>query len=188
VRIAFTDLKKGTIFQLDETPYKVLDYKQKVMGRGSSNVSVKIRNLLDGKIIDKSFKGSENIASADVTSRQIQYLYNDGANYHFMDADNFEQYSLGDDNVADKKPYLKEGQSITGQFFDGQLINIELPKNMVFKVTLAEEAVRGDTSTAITKNATLETGLVIKVPAFIKQGDNISVDTATGTYRERSKN
>ena len=84
MRIAFTDLKKGTIFQLDETPYKVLDYKQKVMGRGSSNVSVKIRNLLDGKIIDKSFKGSENIASADVTSRQIQYLYNDGANYHFM--------------------------------------------------------------------------------------------------------
>ncbi len=184
---SFTDLKKGTIFQLDGVPYKVLDYKHTMMGRGSSSVSVKIRNLVDGKILDKTFKGSEDIDSASVTSRPVQYLYQAGGQYHFMDTKNYEQFSLSADNIEDKKGYLKEGDEVTAQFFDRRLINIELPKNVPLKVNYAEEAVRGDTSTAVTKNATLETGLMLKVPAFIKAGDIISVDTTSGTYRERKK-
>jgi elongation factor P len=183
----FTDLKKGTIFQMDGVPYKVIEYTHKMMGRGSSTVSVKIRNLIDDKVLDKTFKGSENIDRADVTSRPVQYLYADGGQFHFMDSENYEQYSLRETQMEDKKGYLTEGANTTGQFFDGRLISIELPKNLPLKVTYAEDAVRGDTSTAVTKNATLETGLVVKVPAFIKQGDVISVDTATGAYRERVK-
>lgn len=172
---------------MDGVPYKVIEYTHKMMGRGSSTVSVKIRNLADGKVLDKTFKGSEDIDSADVTSRAVQFLYADGSQYHFMDTENYEQFSLSEAQMEDKKNYLTEGGNATGQFFDGRLISIELPKNLPLKVTYTESAVRGDTSTSVTKNATLETGLVVKVPAFIKQGDLISVDTTTGAYRERVK-
>lgn len=185
--ISYTDLKKGSIFQMDGQPYRVLEYTQKVMGRGSSSVSVKIRNLIDGKVLDKTFKGSENIDTANVTGRTVQYLYAAGGECHFMDTENYEQFSISAANIEDRKGYLKEGDTLTAQFFDGQLINVELPNNLPLKVTYTEAAVRGDTSTSITKNATLETGLVIKVPAFIKQGDTVSVDTTTGAYRAREK-
>jgi elongation factor P len=185
--LSFTDLKKGTIFQMDSVPYKVIDYQHTMKGRGSSSVNVKIRNLTDGKIIDKTFKGSENIDSADVASRPLQYLYSDGSGYHFMDTENYEQYLLSTAQVDDKKGFLTEGGNVSGQFFDGRLISVELPKNLPLKVTYTEDAVRGDTSSAVTKIATLETGMTVRVPAFIKQGDIISVDTASGAYRERVK-
>ena len=185
--LSYTDLKKGAIFQMDGQPYKVLEYTQKVMGRGSSKVTVKICNLIDGRILDKTFKGSEDIGSADVTSRQVQFLYAAGSDYHFMDTANYEQFSLSAVQAEDKKDFLIEGSNATGLFFDGRLVSIELPKNLPLKVTYTESAVRGDTSSAITKDATLETGLVVKVPAFIKQGDVVSVDTASGAYRERVK-
>ena len=172
---------------MDGVPYKVIEYNHKMLGRGSSSVNVKIRNLIDGKILDKTFKGSENIDSADVSSRPLQYLYCDGGEYHFMDSENYEQFSLSSAQIEDRKGYLTEGGNVTGQFFDNRLISVELPKNLPLKVTYTEGAVRGDTSTAVTKNATLETGLIVKVPAFIKQGDIISVDTTTGAYRERVK-
>lgn len=185
--LSITNLKKGTIFQLDGTPYRVMDYSQKVMGRGGSIVNVKIKSLIDGKVLDKTFKGSEQIDSADVENRSVQYLYKDNANFHFMDTDSYEQFELAGDNMEDKANYLREGDMVAAQLFNGQVINIELPKNLPLKVTYAEDAVRGDTSSAITKDATLETGLVVKVPAFIKTGDTVSVDTATGVYRERIK-
>ena len=185
--LSITDLKKGTIFQLDGMPYKVLDYSQKVMGRGGSIVNVRVKSLLDGKVRDKTFRGSERLHSADILSRPVQYLYKDSNGYHFMDTENYEQFRLDALHLGDKKGFLKEGDIVSGQFFEGRLINIELPKNLPLKVTYTEGAVRGDTSTAVTKNATLETGLVVKVPAFIKQGDLISVDTTTGVYRERIK-
>ena len=183
----FTDLKKGAIFQMDGVPYKVVEYQHTMKGRGSSSVSVKIRNLVDGKVLDKTFKGSENIDNADITSRLVQYLYSDGSQHHFMDSKNYEQFHLSEAQMGNKKDYLVEGANTTGLFFESQLISIELPKNLPLKVTYTEAAVRGDTSTAVTKDAKLETGLVVKVPAFIKQGDVVSVDTTIGAYRERVK-
>lgn len=184
--LSITSLKKGTIFQLDGVPYKVLDYSQKVMGRGGSIVNVRIKSLLDGRVLDKTFKGNEQIDSAHVTNRPAQYLYKDGTSYFFMDTGTYDQFEVPKDYVEDKEPYMKEGDDITAQLFEGRVINIELPKNVPLKVTYTENVVRGDTSSAITKDATLETGLVVKVPAFIKQGDIISVDTTTGAYRARS--
>ncbi|MBI4034410.1 elongation factor P [Candidatus Saccharibacteria bacterium] len=183
--LSITDLKKGAVFQLDGAPYRVLEYSHKVMGRGSSSVSLKIKNLIDGKVLDKTFRGKENIDSADIASRPVQYLYTQAGLAYFMDSDNFEQFSLSQTRPASQTDFLKEGDTVTGLFFNDRLINIELPKNLPLKVALTENAVRGDTSTAVTKNATVETGLVVKVPAFIKSGDIISVDTTTGTYRAR---
>ncbi|MBA3757858.1 elongation factor P [Candidatus Saccharibacteria bacterium] len=185
--LSITSLKKGTIFQLNGVPYKVLDYGQKVMGRGGSIVNVRIKSLVDGKVLDKTFKGNEQLDSAHVTSRPAQYLYKDGAKYFFMDTETYEQFELSSDYGDEKSGYMREGDTVTAQLFDDRIINIELPKNVFLKVTYTEDAVRGDTSSSITKNATLETGLVVKVPAFIKQGDLISVDTNSGAYRERQK-
>lgn len=182
-----TDLKKGTVLQLDGKPYRVIEYGQKVMGRGGSIVNVRLKNLLDGSVIPKTFKGADKIEPAEVSTKNVQYLYSDGAIYYFMDPETFEQYELSQDVVDTASQYLKEGDSLQLQFFGGQVINVELPKNLFLEITYTEDVVKGDTSGAVLKNATLETGLDIKVPAFIKVGDIVSVDTSTGEYRERKK-
>ncbi len=183
--LSITNLKKGTIFQLDGTPYRVISYSQKVMGRGGSIVNVKIKSLTDGKVLDKTFKGSEQVDSADVSNRSLQYLYNDSDKFYFMDPGNYEQFDIAAGVMEDKAGYMKEGDQVTAQFFSDKIINIELAKNVPLKVTYTENAVRGDTSSAITKEAKLETGITVKVPAFIKTGDVISIDTESGVYRER---
>jgi len=154
-----TDLKKGVVFQLDGTPYRVVEYAQKVMGRGGSIVNVKIKSLTDGKVLDKTFKGNENVEPADVTTQKVQYLYNDGAIFYLMNDDTYEQFEVSTDIVGDYAGYLKEGDSINLQFFDGQVINVELPKNVYLKVTYTEDVVKGDTTSSITKDATVETGI-----------------------------
>lgn len=185
--LSITDLKKGTLFQWEGEPFRVVDYSQKVMGRGGSIVNVRIKSLLDGKVLEKTFKGNEQLDRADVTTQTVQYLYNDGNTFFFMNEETFDQFEVASDLVGDGAGYLKEGDRVQLQFFDGRPINVELAKNVPLKVTYTENAVKGDTSSSITKDATLETGITIKVPAFIKQGDTISVDTATGAYRERVK-
>lgn len=185
--LGVTDLKKGTIFQLDGVPYRVLDYAQKVMGRGGSIVNVRIKSLIDGRVLDKTFKGNEKLDNADVTHKSVQYLYNDGSKFYFMDEKSYEQFELLAADMADQAGFMKEGDRVQAQLFEGRVIAIELPKNVPLEVTYTEHAVKGDTSSAITKEATLETGITIKVPAFIKTGDIISVDTTTGAYRERMK-
>jgi elongation factor P len=185
--LSITDLKKGTIFQLEGVPYRVVEYSQKVMGRGGSIVNVRIKSLLDGSVLAKTFKGNEQIDYADVSNQNVQYLYNDGATFYFMNEDTFEQFEIPADIIGDQSGYLKEGDKAQAQLFDGTVINVDLPKNVPLKVVYTEDVVKGDTTSSVLKNAELETGITIKVPAFIKQGDLISVDTATGAYRERVK-
>jgi elongation factor P len=182
-----TDLKKGVVIQIDGKPFKVIDYNQKVMGRGGSIVNVKIKNLIDGSLIPKTFKGQDKIEPAEVSSQTVQYLYSDGNTYFFMDPATFEQFELAADLIDDAKGYLKEGSELSLQSFNGRIINVELPKNVHLEVTYAEDVVKGDTTSNVLKDATVETGMVVKVPAFIKVGDVISIDTENGSYRERKK-
>ncbi len=182
-----TDLKKGVVCQIDGKPYRVIEYGQKVMGRGGSIVNVKLKNLIDGSVIPKTFKGQDKIERAEVSSKTVQYLYTDGTDYHFMDPATFEQFQLNAEIVDTAAQYLKEGDELSLQFFAERVINVELPKNLYLEVTYAEDVVKGDTTSSVLKDATLETGLVVKVPSFIKTGDIISVDTTTGEYRERKK-
>lgn len=182
-----TDLKKGTVVQIDGKPFRVTDYNQKVMGRGGSIVNVKLKNLIDGSVIPKTFKGQERIESAEVRTTSVQYLYNDGQTFFFMEPTTFEQFELASDIVDTAADYLKEGETLGLQFFGDTVINVDLPKNIYLEVTYAEDVVKGDTTSSVLKDATLETGMSVKVPAFIKVGDIISVDTTTGDYRERKK-
>jgi len=185
--LSITNLRKGTIFQLDGKPYRVIDYSQKVMGRGGSTVSVKIKSLKDGKVLIKTFHGNDQVDDANIARVSMQYLYGDDKTYYFMEEKTYAQFEILADDIRDQAAYIKEGDMLQVLLFDGRPIGIDLPKNVPLKVTYAEDAVKGDTSSAITKDATLETGLKIKVPAFIKTGDLISVDTTSGAYRERIK-
>lgn len=185
--LSITDLKKGTIFELDGAPYKVVEYSQKVMGRGGSIVNVRIKSLIDGRVLAKTFKGSEQLKDADITRKDVSYLYADNQNLYFMDQSDFSQISLPVSDVDDQVNYLKEGDRVQIQFFNENPIALELPNKLSFKVTYTEDAVKGDTTSNITKDAQLETGLSVKVPAFIKVGDVIKVDTRTGTYIERDR-
>ncbi|MDO4872215.1 MAG: elongation factor P [bacterium] len=182
-----TDLKKGVVIQLDSQPYRVVEYNQKVVGRGGSIVSVKVKNLINGSLLPKTFKGQDKIEPAEVSNRKVQYLYNDGEDFHFMDPESFEQFQLSKDIIDEAAGYLKEGEELNLQFFEGKVINVDLPKNVWLTVTYTENVVKGDTTSSVLKDAQLETGITVKVPAFIKENDVISVDTATGEYRERQK-
>lgn len=185
--LSITDLKKGTLFQWEGEPYRVVEYAQKVMGRGGSIVNVRIKSLIDGKVLEKTFKGNEQLDSADVSNQSVQYLYNDGSTFYFMNQESFEQFEVSSDLVGDSAGYLKEGDGVTLQFFNDRPINVDLPKNVPLKVVYTEEVVKGDTTSSVLKDAEVETGIHVRVPAFVKQGDVISVDTATGAYRERVK-
>ena len=182
-----TDLKKNVLITLDGQPYKVIEYSQKVMGRGGSIVNVRVKNLITGALIPKTFKGQEKIEPAEVTTKKVQYLYKDEDKFYFMDPSTFEQYELSNDLVGDSKDFMKDGDEMEIQFYNGSAINLTLPKNLWLEVTYTENAVKGDTSTSVMKDANLESGVVGKVPAFIKTGDVISVDTETYAYRERQK-
>ena len=182
-----TDLKKGQVFQLDGVPYRVVEYGQKVMGRGGSIVNVKIKSLTDGKTLDKTFKGNDTIEPADVTNKNVQFLYKDDNTFYFMDEQSYEQFELSAVDMENKGGFMKEGDKVQAQLFDGRVINIELAKNVPLEVTYAEDVVKGDTTSSVLKDAKVETGITVKVPAFVKVGDVISVDTVTGAYRERVK-
>lgn len=185
--LGVTDLKKGVVFSYEGEPYQVLEYSQKVVGRGGSIVSVRTKSLRDGKVLDRTFKGNEQLESVDLGYKNVQYLYRDEKAFYFMDNESYEQFELPADGLSDLAGYMKEGDSVKAMLLDGQAVSIELPKNVYLKVTYAEDVVRGDTSSAVTKPATLETGVEVRVPAFIKVGDIISVDTSSGAYRERKK-
>jgi elongation factor P len=182
-----TDLKKGVVVSIDGKPFRVLEYNQKVMGRGGSIVNVRLKNLIDGSVLPKTFKGQDKIDPAEVTNQTVQYLYADGSNFHFMDPETFEQFQVPMEIADNITGYLREGDMVALQSFNGNVINVELPKNVYLKVTYTENVVKGDTTSSVLKDATLETGLVVKVPSFIKTGDEISVSTEDGSYRERKK-
>jgi elongation factor P len=182
-----TDLKKGVIIAIDGQPYRVVEYSQKVMGRGGSIVSVKIKNLITGAVLPKTYKGQDKIEAAEISSQTVQYLYSDGGDLHFMNPVTFEQFSLSNDIASDVPKYIIEGGEVQLQFFDGRVISVELPTTVDLAVSYTENVVKGDTTSSVLKEAKLETGIMVKVPAFIKTDDRIKVDTRDGSYAERVK-
>ncbi len=185
--LGVTDLRKGAVFSFEGHPYRVTEYSQKVVGRGGSIVNVTIKSLLDGKVLQKTFKGNEQLDSVDLAYANVQYLYNDGSKFYFMDNESYEQIELNADVIGEQAGFLKEGDTVKAMKLDGTTVSVELPKNVYLEVTYSEDVVKGDTTSSVLKDATLETGITVKVPAFIKTGDVISVDTDTWEYRERKK-
>ncbi len=183
---SITDLKKDTVIQIDGTPFKVVDYAQKQMGRGGSIVNVKLKNLLTGASLDKTFKGNDKIEPADVSTKKMQYLYADGNTYHFMDEATYEQHEV-DGELISNKQLLKEGMNADLQQFAGRVINVELPIKVPLKVVEAPDVVKGDTQSTVMKTVVLETGAEVQTPMFVKKGDVIIVDTRDASYVERQK-
>ena len=183
--LSITNLKNGTKVSLNNEPYVVLSYYHSKMGRGGAVVKTKLKNLKTGATIDKTFQGADKVDEADLAKKSATYLYSDEQSAYFMDAENFDQFEIALEKVADSKKYLVENENVDILYFNGEAINIELPIKMTFKVISAPPAVKGNSAGSITKKVTIETGAQIDAPIFIKENDKIVVDTRDGSYVER---
>ena len=178
------ELRKGITIELDGKLYQVIDYQHVKMKR-TALARLKLRDIRDGHTIEQTFQSSEKFVRARLDYRSMQYLYNDGGLYYFMDEENFEQMPISAEQLGDTLNYLKEGMSVQVSSYKGDLVGVELPITVELEVVETEPGFKGDTATAGNKPAKLETGVVIQVPLFINTGDIIKVDTRDGSYLER---
>ena len=183
--LGITDLKVGTFFEYNGAPHQVLGAEHSKMGRGGAVMRTRMRNLRTGAVYEKTFQGSDSFEEADVTRRKGQFLYADETGATFMEAETFEQYLLAADQAKDVVKYLKEGTDVDLVLYNSSLLAVDVPAKVDLEVTYTEPGFKGDTQSTVTKPATLETGLEVQVPLFIKQGETIRVSTQTGQYVER---
>ncbi|MDD4607432.1 MAG: elongation factor P [Patescibacteria group bacterium] len=184
--LSLNAVRKGHIIILDGQPYLVLNTQHSHMGRGKATLRLKIKSLIDGKVLDRGFSGNDKLEQADVTTNKASFLYKDETDAYFMDVQSYEQFSISLDQVEDKINFLTEGTEINIVIFENKPIDIVLPPKISLKVVEAAPGVRGDTAQgSVSKPVTLETGLIINAPLFVKTGDTIKVNTETGEYVER---
>jgi len=183
--ISGSELRRGVIIELEDKLYQVVGYQHVKMKR-TALAKVKLRDINAGHTIERTFQSDEKLVQARLDTRQMQYLYNDGDLYYFMDQESFEQTPLTSSRLGDALNYLKEGNTVEVSSYQGEVLGIELPITVELKVTQTEPGFKGDTATGGSKPAKLETGLTIQVPLFVNEGDIIKVDTRTGAYLERS--
>lgn len=181
-----TDLKKDTLIELDGTPYRVTDYSHHAMGRGGAVVQVKLKNLLSGGVIERSFRSSDKISSADIERTKVQFLYRD-YDFVFMNEATYDQLTASLATLGEPALYMAEGSSVQLMIYNNAVIGLEMPNAVYLKVTETEPGAKGDTATTALKPATVETGEQVMVPLFIDEGDEIKVDTRSGAYLERRK-
>jgi len=184
--LTINDLKNGVIFEESTQPWLVLEYQHSKMGRGGAVLKTKLKNIVTGATISKTFQGSEKFNEVNLERKKAQYLYQDENLYLFMDTTSYEQFSLGAEVVGDMVKYIKEGEEIQLQYYKDKPINIDLPIKVKLAVTDAPQTDKGNTATAATKTIILETGLKIQAPMFIKSGDIVVVDSRNGSYVERA--
>ena len=182
-----TDLKKDTLIDIDGVPYRVTEYSHTQMGRGGATVKVKVKNLITGQVLDKTYKNDAKVEPAQVERTNKQYLYNDGTIMVFMDPTSFDQDEVAIDLAPEIPKYFTEGSEIQALVYRTKIIGFELPKNTIISVTEAPEGAKGNTTSNATKEVKLETGIIIQAPLFIKPGDKIKIDTRSGQYLERAK-
>ncbi len=179
------DIKNGMILDLDGQLWQVLWFQHHKPGKGNTVVRTKIKNIMSGKIVDKTFNSDTKVDTATVDRRDMQYLYNDGENYVFMDVASFEQLELSPAVVGDAKDFLLENNNATVAIHEESPLYIELPASVEMEITYTEPGLQGDRSTGGTKPATVQTGRQIQVPLFLNVGDRVKVDTRTGDYLGR---
>ena len=185
--IGYGELKKGMSIEIEGEPYSVVDYERSKMQQRAPVMRIRFRNLLTGRVVDKTFSGYDvSFTPADVERRKSQYIYQDGDFYYFMDNESYDQFPMDQGQVADTLDFIVEQTEVDLIFFKGTPITLELPITVDLKVINSPPGVRGDTATGASKEATVETGLVLQVPLFVKEGDVIKIDTRTGQYISRS--
>jgi elongation factor P len=183
--ISVTELRAGTTFLLDGQPYLVLKYEHSKIGRGTANIKVRVRSLLTGSVLEKTFISGAKVEPISVQKRKMQFLYQDGDSFYFMDSQSFDQVSIEVKILGSQARFLKEGEAVGLLFWEDRPLLLELPASLVFKVIKTGPGVKGDSATNIWKEAILENGIKLRVPLFIKEGDLVKIDTRSGEYLER---
>lgn len=184
--ISTSDFKTGMTIELDGDVYVIVDFQHVKPGKGAAFVRSKLKNVKTGSSTERTFRAGEKVERAIMDRREMQYLYNDGDDFHFMDTESYEQSSISRDQLGNDIKYLKENMNINVLYYQGQIFGIELPFFIELTVAETEPGIKGDTASGGSKPATMETGLVVQVPFFINTGDVLRIDTRTGTYMERA--
>jgi elongation factor P len=180
-----SEFRKGLKVLIDGEPYLMIDMEFMKPGKGQAVYRTKLKNLLRGNVIDRNYRSGDSMDAAEVDEMSVQYLYNDSKNWHFMNQESFEQYSISGELLGDVAKWLKDGTNVEVTMWNGKPISIEPPKNVDLAVQYTEPAARGNTATNVQKPAKLETGADVFVPAFINIGDIVKINTETGEYIER---
>ena len=181
------DLKNGLVLDLDGQLWSVVQFQHVKPGKGGAFVRTTLKNVLSGKVVDRTFNAGTKVETATVDKRTMTYLYREGDDFVFMDSETFEQVTLGGDMVGDKIKFLRENDTVKITFYDGKALDVELPQNVTLTVTETEPGIKGATAAAQTKPATLETGLIVQVPSFIAEGEQLVIQTEDGKYLKRAK-
>ena len=183
-----TDFRKGLKIEMDGEPYIIIECQHVKPGKGQAMVKTRIKSLVSGNVQDINFRSGDKVDEPNLEERNMQFLYSEGDEFHFMDQGSYEQVMLSRDSLGDAAGYLQENCEVKALFHNQKPIGIEVPIFVELKVAYTEPGVKGDTATGATKPATLETGKVIQVPLFVNEGEIVKVDTRTGEYVERVSN
>lgn len=184
--ISAGDFRNGLTFDMDGNVFQIVEFQHVKPGKGAAFVRTKIKNVITGAVVEKTFNPSEKFPTAYIERKEMQYLYNDGDLYYFMDNESYETVPINKDQLSDNFKFVTENTNVKILSYKGKVFGIEPPFFMELKVTETDPGFKGDTATNATKPAILETGAEIKVPLFIEEGDMIRVDTRTGEYMERA--
>lgn len=183
--ISAGDFRKGITIEIDGNVFVIVDFQHVKPGKGAAFVRTKIKNVITGAVVERTFNPNDKFPRAIIETKEMQFLYKDGDLYYFMDNESYEQMPLNASQVEDALPYLVDNMNVTIRFFKGSAFSVEPPNFVELAIVECEPGVRGDTATNVTKQATLETGFKIAVPLFVNQGERIRVDTRSGEYMER---
>lgn len=182
-----TDFRRGLKIELEGEPYIIIEFQHVKPGKGGAFVRTRLKNLVTGNVIDRTFKAGDKVEKPDLEEKQMQYLYHEGDDYFFMDAQSYEQQSIRKEFLQGADAFMQENVTVTVLFYRGQPITVELPNFVELTVVKTDPGVKGDTVSGGSKPAQLETGATIQVPLFIEEGDRLRIDTRTGEYVERVK-
>ncbi len=180
-----TDFRRGLKIEIDGTPFEIVDFQHFKPGKGGAMVRTKLRNILNGRIVDNTFRSGEKVNRPDLETRDMQFLYHEGDELVFMDMTSYEQIQMKAEATDGKAGFLKDGQECRVLLYNGSPLDIDIPVSLVLEVVQTEPGAKGDTVSNVTKPATLETGLVIQVPLFVNEGNKVKVDTRTKEYLGR---
>jgi elongation factor P len=180
-----SDIRKNVKLMVDGAPYTVVDFQFVKPGKGQAFTRVKIRNMVTGAVLDRTYKSGEKLEPADVEERSMQYIYPEGTDYVFMDPGSGEQFTISGDKIGDEKRFLADSMSVDVVLWNGNPIGVTLPSHVVLQITHSEPGIKGDTASNVTKPATLSTGAIVQVPLFVKENEWVKIDTRTGEYLER---
>jgi elongation factor P len=183
--ISTADFRNGLVVELEGDLLEIVEFQHVKPGKGGAFVRTRFKNVLTGRVIEKTFRSGERMEEVRLEAESYQYLYHDGDLYHFMNKDTYDQIAVGEDVVGEKSQWMKENSDVDLVFYKGKVIIVEVPNFVELKVTRCDPGVQGDRATGGTKPATLETGATIQVPLFISEGEVLKVDTRTGEYIER---